>query len=133
MIKTIKKTVLVMLAAFAAFMLTAAPISAFAVDPDKIVTDISMYSANLFLSDWEYGGVVLKNVTPYIADENTNALAAELEYNEVTAFDGNIVDGSSGAVLDLESLAWYLDMDVRITAARHTSGDIRIKSIITLN
>ena len=95
---------------------------AFAFDENKIITNLSSYTGVLFLSDWKDEGIVLKNVKPVIV----------LEYTEIPAFGGNIKNGSNGEELDLSSLAWFLDMNVKVTVATLAGGGYRIVSVTTI-
>lgn len=105
---------------------------AFAFDENKIITNLSSYTGVLFLSDWKDEGIVLKNVKPVIVNEENTAIAAQLEYTEIPAFGGNIKNGSNGEELDLCSLAWFLDMNVKVTVATLAGGGYRIVSITTI-
>ncbi len=104
--------------------------SAFADDNIPTITDVSGYTAELYLSDWADGGVVLKNVKPIAETPETAAVAAQLEYSEVSVFEGNIYS-KTGAELDLSSLAWYLDMNVKFVAAHLSNGGYRIIYLVT--
>ena len=77
-------------------------------------------------------GIVLKNVKPVIVNEENTAIAAQLEYTEIPAFGGNIKNGSNGEELDLSSLAWFLDMNVKVTVATLAGGGYRIVSVTTI-
>ena len=104
--------------------------SVFGAEEEKIVTDLWVYTGNLYLSDWENGSIVVKDVKPVSQGEAAIAAAAEIEYTEVPAFDGNI-RSAGGDWLDLKSLSWFLDMDVRLTVARLSGGELRVFSIVT--
>ena len=98
---------------------------AFAFDENKIITNLSSYTGVLFLSDW-------KDVKPVIVNEENTAIAAQLEYTEIPAFGGNIKNGSNGEELDLSSLAWFLDMNAKVTVATLAGGGYRIVSVTTI-
>lgn len=105
---------------------------AFAFDENKIITNLSSYTGVLFLSDWKDEGIVLKNVKPVIENDENTAIAAQLEYTETPAFGGNIKNGNNGEELDLSSLAWFLDMNVKVTVATLAGGGYRIVSVTTI-
>ena len=67
-----------------------------------------------------------------IVNEENTAIAAQLEYTEIPAFGGNIKNGSNGEELDLSSLAWFLDMNVKVTVATLAGGGYRIVSVTTI-
>ncbi len=110
-------------------MLTA--VTGFAAEEDKIITDVYSFTGTLYLSDWIDGGIILTGVKPLLETEDSVSAASMLEYTEVSAFDGNVINGASGEQLDLVSLAWFLDMEVQVVAARLAGGGLRIMSIIT--
>ncbi len=107
------------------------PISAYALEDGKFVTEVYSFTGTLYLSDWEDEQVVLKDVTPVSDTDNSAAAAAELEYTAAPAFNDNISNGSDGSEMDLKSLAWFLDMKVQVTAARLADGSLRIIQIVT--
>lgn len=114
----------------ALILVSAMPVFAF--DENKIITNLSSYTGILFLSDWKDEGIVLKNVKPVIVNDENTAIAAQLEYTEIPAFEGNIKNGSNGEELDLSSLAWFLDMNVKVTVATLADGGYRIVSVTTI-
>lgn len=114
----------------ALIIVSAMPVFAF--DENKIITNLSSYTGILFLSDWRDEGIVLKNVKPIIENEENTAIAAQLEYTEIPTFGGNIKNGSNGEELDLSSLAWFLDMNVKVTVATLADGGYRIVSVTTI-
>lgn len=122
-----KKIVCMIVAA--TIMLTA--VTGFAVEDDKIITDVYSFTGTLYLSDWVDGGIILTDVKPLLETEAGTSAAAMLEYTEVSAFDGNVINGTNGDELDLVSLAWFLDMEVQVVAARLADGGLRIISIVT--
>lgn len=105
-------------------------ISAFADAEAPSVTNVTGYTAKLYLSDWVGGGVVLKDVKPLAVSPETQSTASKLEYSSVPIFEGNIYS-KSGAELDLTSLAWYLDMDVKFMTAHLSDGSYRIIYLVT--
>ena len=108
-----------------------APLSAFAVDEGKIVTEVSMLNATLYLSDWNEGEIILKDISPVLSGDSAAAsAAAALEYTAVPAFDDNMVYAKDGSVLDAKSLAWFLDMKVRATVVKLTDGTYRVIGIL---
>ncbi len=94
------------------------------------ITDVSGYTATLYFSDWVDGGVVLKNVKPVIESADTLVAASKLEYIRVPVFKGNIYS-KNGDELDLDSLAWYVDADIKFVAAHLADGSYRIIYIVT--
>lgn len=114
----------------ALIIVSAMPVFAF--DENKIITNLYSYTGILFLSDWKDEGIVLKNVKPVIVNDENTAIAAQLEYTEIPAFEGNIKNGSNGEELDLSSLAWFLDMNVKVTVATLADGGYRIVSVTTI-
>lgn len=88
------------------------------------------YTASLYLSDWVDGGVVLRGIKPVKESPETLAAAKKLEYTEIPIFEGNIYD-KNGKQLDLESLAWYLDMEVKFVAAALDNDSYRIIYLVT--
>lgn len=115
----------------ALIILSLTPISAFALEEGKFVTEVTLCTGTLYLSDWEDEQVVLKDVTPVSDADNSAAVAAELEYTAVPAFNDNIRNGNDGSEMDFKSLAWFLDMKVQVTAARLADGSLRIIQIVT--
>lgn len=115
-----------------AALIIVSAVPAFAFDENKIITSLSSYTGVLFLSDWKDEGIVLKNVKPVVANDENTAIASQLEYTEIPAFGGNIKNGNSGEELDLSSLAWFLDMNVKVTVATLADGSYRIISVITI-
>lgn len=106
------------------------PRSVFAADPGKLITEVSELSGKLYLSDWNDNELILTHVRPVrAADTAGTAAAAALEYTAVPAFYGNVWNGSDGSELDLKSLAWFLDMNVRITAVKLADGTYRVERI----
>lgn len=103
------------------------PISASAVES---ITSVMGFSATLYLSDWVDQSVIMTNVKPVLVSNDSAAAAKEIEYNAIPAFSGNIFT-KSGDELDLSSLAWYVDTEVRFVAARLDSGEYRIINILT--
>lgn len=106
------------------------PTEVFADDEDNTIVGLSGYTAVLFLSDWVDEGVVLKNVKPVLESPETLSVASQLEYTEIPTFAGNIYS-KSGEELDLNSLAWYLDMNVKFVAAHLADGSYRIVYLVT--
>lgn len=106
------------------------PAEVFADDEDNTIVGLSGYTAVLFLSDWVDEGVVLKNVKPALESPETLSVASQLEYTEIPTFAGNIYS-KSGEELDLNSLAWYLDMNVKFVAAHLADGSYRIVYLVT--
>lgn len=104
----------------------------FAAEDEKIITNVSAYTGTLFLSDWKDDSIILTNVKPLIETYEGNVIAGMLEYNEVSAFNQNVWNGSNGEELDLSSLAWFVDMDVKVVVAEMASGDIRVIHISTI-
>lgn len=105
-------------------------ISAFADGEIPTVIDVTGYTAKLYLADWVDGGVVLKDVKPLVVSPETQNVAAKLEYSSISIFEGNIYS-KNGAELDLTSLAWYLDMDVKFMTAHLSDGSYRIIYLVT--
>lgn len=114
------------LAVFSAIVVCT-PISASAVES---ITSVMGFSATLYLSDWVDQSVIMTNVKPVLVSNDSTAAAKEIEYNAIPAFSGNIFT-KSGDELDLSSLAWYVDTEVRFVAARLDSGEYRIINILT--
>lgn len=106
------------------------PAEVFADDEDNTIVGLSGYTAVLFLSDWVDEGVVLKNVKPALESPETLSVASQLEYTEIPTFAGNIYS-KSGEELDLNSLAWYLDMNVKFVVAHLADGSYRIVYLVT--
>lgn len=108
-----------------------APRCAHAIEPEKLITDVSILNAKLYLSDWNDNEVILTKVRPIRAADTAGTEASKaLEYTAVPAFDGNVWDArEGGAELDLKSLAWFLDMNVRVTAVKLADGTYRIEHI----
>ena len=111
--------------------LASAPLSASAVDEGKIVTEVSMLNATLYLSDWNDNEVILTKIRPIRAADTAGTEASKaLEYTAVPAFDRNVWDArEGGSELDLKSLAWFLDMDVQIIAVKLADGTYRVEHI----
>lgn len=99
-------------------------------EEDNMIIGLSGYTATLYLSDWVDEAVVLTNVKPVLESPETLAVASQLEYTGVSTFSGNIYS-KTGAELDLNSLAWYLDMNVRFVAAHLADGSYRIIYMVT--
>ena len=114
----------------AVLLLLVSGMTAFADDNIRTVTGLSGYIGRLYLSDWDGGGIVLTNVKPVIETPETLAVAAQLEYNEIPVFEGNIYS-KDGSELDLNSLAWYLDMNVKVVAAHLDDGSYRLVYVVT--
>lgn len=112
-------------------IISAQLLSAFALDENRLITDVYRCSGSLYLSDWKSGSVVLKDVKPLTEGDSAAAAAGQLEYTEIPAFDGNIRSGATGEELDLSSLAWFLDMEVEVTVASLAGGELRIISVVT--
>ena len=125
--KTISKIIVCVLLMSAVF----APRCAHAIEPGKLITDISVLNAKLYLSDWNDNEIILTKVRPIRAADTVGTEASKaLEYTAVPAFDKNVWDGrGDGAELDLKSLAWFLDMDVQIIAVKLADGTYRIEHI----
>lgn len=109
----------------AAAVLLSAQTAVFAFDDGRTITAVAGYTANLYLSDWTDGSIVLKNVKPVVESPQNLVMAAELEYTKVPAFEGNMYS-KDGKELDFTSLSWYLDMNVNIVAAHLADGSYRI-------
>ena len=103
----------------------------FAVDDNFIIEDVSAFTGKLYLSDFVDYGVVLKDVKPLCEGEKYKAYAKALEYNEIGTYKDNIISRSSKKELDINSLAWYLDMEVKVIAAKMHDGNFRILMVET--
>lgn len=102
----------------------------FAMDPGKLITEVTVLKGKLYLSDWNDDEIILTKVRPIKSGDTAGTAAASaLEYTAVPVFDSNIWDGRNGSELDLRSLAWFLDMDVRITAVKLADGTYRVESV----
>ncbi len=125
--KTISKIILCVLLISAVI----APRCAHAVEPEKLITDVSILNAKLYLSDWNDNEVILTKVRPIRAADTVGTEASKaLEYTAVPAFDRNVWDArEGGSELDLKSLAWFLDMDVRVTTVKLVDGTYRVERI----
>ncbi len=125
--KTISKIIICVLLISALI----APGEARAIEPGKLITETAVLNGKLYLSDWNENEVILTKLRPIrAADTIGTAAAAALEYTAVPAFAGNIWDGrENGSELDLKSLAWFLDMDVRIIAVKLADGTYRVEHI----
>lgn len=115
----------------AVVLLTLNAMPAFAVADSKIVKSVSVHTGTLFLSDWESGSLVLQNVKPVLVNDETTGIASQLEYTAIPTFEGNILVEKTGELLDLSSLSWYLDMNVRVIVARLGDDSLRIISVVT--
>lgn len=111
-------------------VLTTSALPVFAIEDSKIVKSVSLYTGTLFLSDWESGSLILQNVKPVLVNDETTAVASKLEYTEVPTFEGNISVEKTGELLDLNSLSWFLDMNVRFVVAKLGDNSLKIISVV---
>lgn len=104
------------------------PLAAFADEANTIV-EIMGFTGTLYLSDWIDNSVIVKDVKPVAESAAALAAAADLEYNAIPAFAGNIYD-KNGTELDLSSLAWYIDTSVKFIVVRLSGGGYRVVRIV---
>lgn len=87
------------------------------------------FSGTLYLSDWIDGVVIIKDIKPVLNSTEALSAASYMEYNTISAFEDNIYT-KSGAELDLSSLAWYIDTEIKFVAAKLSNGEYRIINIL---
>lgn len=104
------------------------PLAAFA-DEGNTIVEVMGFTGSLYLSDWVDNSVIMKEVKPVVESAETLAAAAELEYNAISAFAGNIY-AKNGTALDLSSLAWYIDTNVKFVVVRLSGGGYRVVRIV---
>lgn len=96
-------------------------VSAFAVEPELLITEAYAFTGVLYFCDSTEKTVVLKNVTPLSGGEGAGRMAKEAEYTELMTADSGY-SLKSGTELNLEDLNVYADSRARIVIVRSGSG-----------
>ena len=107
------------------FVILAHSMMSFAIEPEKMITEVHYYSASLYYCDAENRTVVFKNVKPMGEINDINrATAAAAEYIEIPIYsDGRFLDGR---VVPMEDLNIYADSMVMAAIVRNAAGGMRV-------
>ena len=114
-----------LVSAILVLVILAHSIGAFAIEPEKLITEAYYYSASLYYCDAENHTVVFKNVKPMGKINDINrATALAAEYLEMPLYsDGRFQDGR---VVPMEDLNIYADSDVMAAIIRNAAGEMRV-------
>ena len=102
--------------------------SAFAVEPEQLISEACFYSGTLYYCDAERNKIVLKDVEPIgkINEKNTRT-ANEADYSEIwVSGRAELMDGSE---VPLGECNRYVDSRVRVLITRSAADDLWVINI----